>query len=213
MDQMVGVWCVIPTTKSSWEASLVADLVGVLSLVQGRSMSAIAVLGAAKAGARWRRWRLQTTLPFGAINARASTRGSTPATSWGRGAHHASATHACKVLPFNASTSGRTVQIDMFSLHHSTALSTWVWQPCMNCNLTAAMLCASVAHIKDLVDDLQSWHDTTTSHTSCRRCWSGESPGGPAGGGIMEPRSQRLLSATGGPPGPTPGGPPCAAPM
>ena len=123
--------------------------------------------------------------------------------------------HPClqSPAPFNASTSGRTVQIDMFSLHHSTALSTWVWQPCMSCTLTAAMLCASVAHIKDFVDDLQSWHDTTASHTSCRPCWSGESPGGPAGGGIMEPRSQRLLSATGGPPGPTPGGPPCAAPM
>jgi len=65
--------------------------------MQGRSRSAIAMLRASKASARGRWRRLQATLPFCPIYT-PSWGGAAPAASWGWGSHHASATHACKVV-------------------------------------------------------------------------------------------------------------------
>jgi len=55
------------------------------------------MLRASKASTRGRWRRLQATLPFCPVYT-PSWGGPAPAASWGWGSHHASATHACKVI-------------------------------------------------------------------------------------------------------------------
>ena len=180
---------------------------------------------------RWRWRRLQASLPLGAINSGGSA-ASAPATTWRGRAHDASPGHACRtrsIRPAHEEDMAQlTCQHATFSVCTQLAgrLETLQQLLLRSTGSLAYTMPASSMH-SSKIGDLCIQSAATRCYlvvmgtpSACISCFSHagkagrlQSPGGPDGGGIMEPRSQRLVSVAGGPPEPTPGGPPCGPPM
>ena len=191
------------------------------------------MLRAGEGHSRWRWRRLQASLPLGAIDPGGSAP-STPATTWRGGAHDAPAGHACKPssirpahkdykyvvqltchqAPFRVCTqlAGRLETLQQLLIQSTGNLAYTMLASCMHASEIGDPCIKSAATRCYLI--------VMGTPSACISCFNHagkagrlQSPGGPDGGGIMEPRSQRLVSVAGGPPEPTPGGPPCGPPM
>lgn len=191
------------------------------------------MLRAREGHSRWRWRRLQASLPLGAIDPGGSA-ASAPTTTWRGRAHDASPGHACKPSSIRPAHKDYKYTVQLtghqppFSVHPQLAgrLETPQQLLLQSTGSLACTMLASSMHASKIGDPcIQSaatrcYLIVMGTSSACISCFNHagqagrlHSPGGPDGGGIMEPRSQRLVSVAGGPPEPTPGGPPCGPPM